>query len=159
MLSQYKKNMNESKSKQMLDNKVMNRGNQKGFSNDDMSSLFAGNYTFNGDISDWDAFYLSLFWMLNTIGWVTFYWHWKHLTLWQGNPAQFNESSTYLMGWLRDYLWLLQIFGASPSFFLCPRSPFLWRGKALDVSSSQVARCAAKSRCTVSDSGAVKLWH
>ncbi|KAG6540045.1 hypothetical protein Mapa_018628 [Marchantia paleacea] len=44
--------------------------------------------------------------MLNTIGWVTFYWHWKHITLWQGNAAQFNESSTYLMGWLRDYLWL-----------------------------------------------------
>ncbi|KAH0446945.1 hypothetical protein IEQ34_024215 [Dendrobium chrysotoxum] len=21
--------------------------------------------------------------MLNTIGWVTFYWHWKHITLWQ----------------------------------------------------------------------------
>jgi len=58
------------------------------------------------DISAWDAFYLSVFWMLNTIGWVTFYWHWKHLTLWQGNPSQFDESSTYLMGWLRDYLWL-----------------------------------------------------
>jgi photosystem I P700 chlorophyll a apoprotein A2 len=42
--------------------------------------------------------------MLNTIGWVTFYWHWKHL--WQGNVSQFDESSTYLMGWLRDYLWL-----------------------------------------------------
>nr|YP_009519288.1 photosystem I P700 apoprotein A2 [Codium arabicum]AYC65191.1 photosystem I P700 apoprotein A2 [Codium arabicum] len=58
------------------------------------------------DISAWDAFYLSLFWMLNTIGWVTFYWHWKHLGIWQGNVNQFNESSTYLMGWLRDYLWL-----------------------------------------------------
>ena len=58
------------------------------------------------DISAWDAFYLAVFWMLNTIGWVTFYWHWKHITLWQGNPGQFNESSTYLMGWLRDYLWL-----------------------------------------------------
>ncbi|KAK4709242.1 hypothetical protein R3W88_030167 [Solanum pinnatisectum] len=45
------------------------------------------------DISAWDA-------------WVTFYWHWKHITLWQGNVSQFNESSTYLMGWLRDYLWL-----------------------------------------------------
>ncbi|WOG86900.1 hypothetical protein DCAR_0206119 [Daucus carota subsp. sativus] len=44
--------------------------------------------------------------MFNTIGWVTFYWHWKHITLWQGNVSQFNESSTYLMGWLRDYLWL-----------------------------------------------------
>nr|YP_009397879.1 photosystem I P700 apoprotein A2 [Sonderella linearis]ARW67065.1 photosystem I P700 apoprotein A2 [Sonderella linearis] len=58
------------------------------------------------DISAWDAFYLSVFWMLNTIGWVTFYWHWKHITIWQGNTSQFNESSTYLMGWLRDYLWL-----------------------------------------------------
>jgi len=58
------------------------------------------------DISAWDAFYLAVFWMLNTIGWVTFYWHWKHLGIWQGNVAQFNESSTYLMGWLRDYLWL-----------------------------------------------------
>jgi photosystem I P700 chlorophyll a apoprotein A2 len=58
------------------------------------------------DISAWDAFYLAMFWMLNTIGWVTFYWHWKHLTFWQGNSAQFDESSNYLMGWLRDYLWL-----------------------------------------------------
>jgi len=58
------------------------------------------------DISAWDAFYLAMFWMLNTIGWVTFYWHWKHLTIWGGNPAQFNESSSYIMGWLRDYLWL-----------------------------------------------------
>jgi photosystem I P700 chlorophyll a apoprotein A2 len=58
------------------------------------------------DISAWDSFYLSLFWMLNTIGWVTFYWHWKHLTIWQGNRTQFDESSTFLIGWLRDYLWL-----------------------------------------------------
>ena len=58
------------------------------------------------DISAWDAFYLAIFWMLNTIGWVTFYWHWKHLGIWQGNTKQFYESSTYLMGWLRDYLWL-----------------------------------------------------
>nr|UQK95264.1 photosystem I P700 apoprotein A2 [Chloropicon mariensis] len=58
------------------------------------------------DISAWDAFYLAVFWMLNTIGWVTFYWHWKHLGIWQGNTTPFNESSTYIMGWLRDYLWL-----------------------------------------------------
>jgi photosystem I P700 chlorophyll a apoprotein A2 len=58
------------------------------------------------DISAWDAFYLAMFWMLNTIGWVTFYWHWKHLAVWSGNVAQFNENSNYLMGWLRDYLWL-----------------------------------------------------
>ena len=58
------------------------------------------------DISAWDAFYLAVFWALNTVGWLTFYWHWKHLAIWQGNVAQFNESSTYLMGCFRDYLWL-----------------------------------------------------
>ena len=58
------------------------------------------------DISAWDAFYLAMFWMLNTIGWVTFYWHWKHMTIWGGNPGLFDESSNYIMGWLRDYLWL-----------------------------------------------------
>jgi photosystem I P700 chlorophyll a apoprotein A2 len=31
------------------------------------------------DISVWDAFYLAVFWMLNTIGWVTFYWHWNYI--------------------------------------------------------------------------------
>jgi photosystem I P700 chlorophyll a apoprotein A2 len=34
------------------------------------------------DILAWDTFYLAVFWMLNTIGWVTFHWHWKHITLW-----------------------------------------------------------------------------
>ncbi|MEO0539490.1 MAG: photosystem I core protein PsaB [Cyanobacteria bacterium P01_A01_bin.105] len=58
------------------------------------------------DISAWDSFYLAMFWMLNTLGWLTFYWHWKHLAVWSGNVAQFNESSNYLMGWFRDYLWL-----------------------------------------------------
>ena len=57
------------------------------------------------DISAWDSFYLAMFWMLNTLGWLTFYWHWKHLGIWQGNVATFNENSTYLMGWFRDYLW------------------------------------------------------
>ena len=57
------------------------------------------------DISAWDSAYLATFWMLNTIGWVTFYWHWKHLAIWEGNVAQFNQGSTYLMGWFRDYLW------------------------------------------------------
>ena len=60
----------------------------------------------NCDISVWDAFYLAVFWMLNTIDWNTFYWHWKHLGIWQGTINQFNESSTYIMGWFRDYLWL-----------------------------------------------------
>ncbi|MGD1866779.1 MAG: photosystem I core protein PsaB [Phormidesmis sp.] len=58
------------------------------------------------DISAWDSVYLAAFWMLNTIAWLTFYWHWKHLAVWSGNVAQFNESSTHLMGWFRDYLWL-----------------------------------------------------
>ena len=58
------------------------------------------------DISAWDAFYLAVFWELNTVSWTVFYFHWKHLALWQGNSAQFDESSTYIMGWLRDYLWL-----------------------------------------------------
>ena len=58
------------------------------------------------DISAWDAFYLAMFWMLNTIGWTTFYWHFKHMTIWAGNPALFDQSSNYLMGWFRDYLWL-----------------------------------------------------
>nr|YP_003795270.2 photosystem I P700 chlorophyll a apoprotein A2 [Chromera velia]ADJ66512.2 photosystem I P700 chlorophyll a apoprotein A2 [Chromera velia] len=58
------------------------------------------------DISAWDSFYLAMFWMLNTIGWVTFYWHWKHLALWGGTNRLFDESSVCLMGWLRDYLWL-----------------------------------------------------
>uniref|UniRef100_A0A3Q7JUM8 Photosystem I n=1 Tax=Solanum lycopersicum TaxID=4081 RepID=A0A3Q7JUM8_SOLLC len=44
------------------------------------------------DNSAWDTFYLAVFWILNTIRWVTFYWHWKHITLWQGNISQFNES-------------------------------------------------------------------
>ncbi len=57
------------------------------------------------DISAWDGFYLAAFWMLNTIGWVTFYWHWKHITLVTNNLSLWTESSTYLMGWLRDYLW------------------------------------------------------
>mmetsp|Transcript_46817 Transcript_46817/g.135422 ORF Transcript_46817/g.135422 Transcript_46817/m.135422 type:complete len:582 (+) Transcript_46817:696-2441(+) len=55
------------------------------------------------DISAWDSFYLATFWMLNTGAWVIFYFHWKHLTL--NTAFQFDESSTYLNGWFRDYLW------------------------------------------------------
>lgn len=57
------------------------------------------------DISAWDGFYLATFWVLNTIGWVTFYWHWRHIAQWTNNPSIFHDSSTYLMGWFRDYLW------------------------------------------------------
>ena len=57
------------------------------------------------DVSAWDSFYLAMFWMLNTDAWLMFYFHWKHITLWQGTAFQFYESSTYLNGWFRDYLW------------------------------------------------------
>ena len=43
--------------------------------------------------------------MLNTGAWITFYFHWKHFTLWQNTLFQFDESSTYLNAWFRDYLW------------------------------------------------------
>jgi len=57
------------------------------------------------DVSAWDSFYLAMFWMLNTDAWLMFYFHWKHITLWQNIVFQFYESSTYLNGWFRDYLW------------------------------------------------------
>lgn len=57
------------------------------------------------DISAWDSNYLALFWMLNTGAWITFYFHWKHLSVCQNTVFQFDESSTYLNGWFRDYLW------------------------------------------------------
>jgi len=52
------------------------------------------------DISAWDAFYLAVFWMLNTISWTVFYVHWKTLA-----PNAFSTTSTYLMGWFSGYLW------------------------------------------------------
>ena len=57
------------------------------------------------DISAWDGFYLAVFWMLNTIGWARFYWHWKHIALWTDNLGLFQDSSTTSWGWFRDYLW------------------------------------------------------
>jgi photosystem I P700 chlorophyll a apoprotein A2 len=57
------------------------------------------------DISSWDSAYLALFWVLNTDGWLMFYFHWKHLTLFENTVFQFDESSTYLNGWFKDYLW------------------------------------------------------
>ncbi len=58
------------------------------------------------DISAWDSFYLATFWYLNTAAWITFYFHWKHLTLWQNTVFQFSESGTTMNAWFRDYLWL-----------------------------------------------------
>ena len=60
------------------------------------------------DISAWDSFYLATFWMLNTNTWISFYFHYKHLT-----PGQFSESSTYLESWFRDYLWFNSTLGAN----------------------------------------------
>jgi photosystem I P700 chlorophyll a apoprotein A2 len=57
------------------------------------------------DISSWDSIYLSLFWLLNLGGWTTFYYHWKHLSLWQNTPTLFDEGATYLNGYFKDYLW------------------------------------------------------
>ena len=79
------------------------------------------------DISAWDSFYLATFWMVNTGAWITFYFHWKHLLsvrhdsklysksfcmlLHMPGPISFSktwvfdECSTYLNGWFRDYLW------------------------------------------------------
>ena len=62
------------------------------------------------DISTWDSMYLAMFWILNTIAWTLFYFHWKNLTVWQSNTAAFEEGGTYLMAWFRDYLW----FNSSP---------------------------------------------
>lgn len=57
------------------------------------------------DISSWDSFYLGLFWILNTDAWFMFYFHWKHLSIWEASTSVFEESSAYLNGWFRDYLW------------------------------------------------------
>jgi photosystem I P700 chlorophyll a apoprotein A2 len=57
------------------------------------------------DISAWDAFYLAVFWMLNTTSWTTFYFHWKLTCHWSNTSASFNTNSTYLMGWFVNYLW------------------------------------------------------
>ena len=57
------------------------------------------------DISAWDSNYLAAFWGLNTGGWTMFYFHWKHLGLWQNTKFQFDDSSSYLNTWFRDYLW------------------------------------------------------
>jgi photosystem I P700 chlorophyll a apoprotein A2 len=60
--------------------------------------------------------------MLNTIGWVTFYWHWKHITLVTNNLSLWTESSTYLMGW--DWMFLFgHLIWATGFMFLIS-----WRG-------------------------------
>ena len=55
------------------------------------------------DLAAWDATFLAIFWLLNRCAWITFYFHWKHLSF--NIIFQFHESSTSLNGWFRDYLW------------------------------------------------------
>ena len=57
------------------------------------------------DISSWDSSYLALFWALNSTSWTIFLFHWKHLLPWQSSTTKFEESSTFLNGWFKDYLW------------------------------------------------------
>jgi photosystem I P700 chlorophyll a apoprotein A2 len=57
------------------------------------------------DSSGYDSFYLSFFWLLNTISWASFYIHWRHITINYNNIFQFIEAGSYLNGWFRDYLW------------------------------------------------------
>ena len=54
------------------------------------------------DISGWDSVYLGAFWVLNTLGWLSFYEHWRSLASFDG----FCASGSTLCGWFRDYLWL-----------------------------------------------------
>jgi photosystem I P700 chlorophyll a apoprotein A2 len=54
------------------------------------------------DISGWDSVYLGVFWVLNTLGWLSFYEHWRSLVSFDG----FCASGSTLCGWFRDYLWL-----------------------------------------------------
>ena len=58
------------------------------------------------DISAWDAFYLAVFWMLNTASWATFYFHWKIQCHVGKSDNAFDINSTYLMGWFLYYLWV-----------------------------------------------------
>jgi photosystem I P700 chlorophyll a apoprotein A2 len=57
------------------------------------------------DVSSWDSFYLSFFWLLNTLAWTDFYFHWRVLSQYQGTGSLVDTSGTYLLGWFRDYLW------------------------------------------------------
>ena len=45
------------------------------------------------DISAFDGLYLAIFWMLNTVGWITFYWHWKHLALASDSVGLWRDGS------------------------------------------------------------------
>jgi photosystem I P700 chlorophyll a apoprotein A2 len=67
------------------------------------------------DISAWDAFYLSSFWVLNANSWMMFGFNWKHILASNSTSSPlgsassklliYQTSSNYLNGWFRDYLW------------------------------------------------------
>jgi len=61
------------------------------------------------DVTPWDSMYLAFFWVLNSMSWTLYYFHWKHLSIWQNNASTFCEGVN-LMAWFRDYLW----FNSSP---------------------------------------------
>jgi len=53
------------------------------------------------DISGWDSVYLGAFWVLNTLGWVLFYQHWRSIVSFDA----FASTGSTLLGWFREYLW------------------------------------------------------
>jgi photosystem I P700 chlorophyll a apoprotein A2 len=57
------------------------------------------------DISAWDSVFLAMVWMLNTVAWSTFYFHWRFLSLGSQYTLPNDENASELMGWFRDYLW------------------------------------------------------
>ena len=65
------------------------------------------------DVSSWDAFYLALFWALNSVAWFLFNFHWHQLisysvsstTALSSNISSNISSASILNGWFRDYLW------------------------------------------------------
>lgn len=57
------------------------------------------------DISAWDSFYLAKFWSLNTTAWILFYFQWKHLAMWNNRVLLFEQNSSFLNAWFRDYVW------------------------------------------------------
>lgn len=54
------------------------------------------------DVSGWDSVYLAAFWVLNTLGWLSFYEHWRSVA----SLDAFCSTGSTLCGWFRDYLWL-----------------------------------------------------
>ena len=74
------------------------------------------------DISSWDSAYLALFWVLNSDGYLMFYFDWKHLTLFENTvlielyPADFYcWRKIYIKGYLswkhQKLFWDSSLFG------------------------------------------------